>query len=339
MTQDLQTQLSDFERIVAIRLGQNVAGNSVARVLRELYAVKIANAVISCVAALHPSEVENSRQLSAEEDQSNLQIPPLLSAATVRSAVSRLSEAITLHDGREAVVALREMRAFALCPSTEVIFNRLEFSVGCVVGPARLIPLVELSLMAAELSAYERASSYLVKAQALDPGAPELHDINTVAGLIALNSGNVPEAKERLLESVRVCDKNEFACLACSIRAFNLLLAEKLLERGEDAAVIEYLLRCQAIWEYETKRIALWIEAIRNGKEPAFQIPSFRNAMDRPALKIQALAIRSSFLPAQHETSFETSRLDIRAAREQMRAEYKGQMAAAIKGKLDRGRN
>lgn len=336
MTQDLQTQLSDFEQVVALQLTQNVALTSVARVLRELYAVKIANAVISSVAALYPSEVENSRQLSAEEDQSKLQIPSLPSAATVRSAISRLSEAITLNDGRGAIVALREMRAFALCPSTDVLFNRLEFSVGCVVGPACLIPLVELALMAGELSVYKRAASYLVKAHALDPGAPELHDINTVAGLIALNSGNVTEAKERLLESVRVCDKNEFAWLACNIRAFNLLLAEKLLERGEDAAVIQYLSRCQAIWEYETKRIALWIEAIRNGKEPAFQIPSFLN---RPALKIQALAIRSSFLPAQHETSFETSRLDIRAAREQMLAEYKREMAAAIKGKLERGRN
>ena len=55
--------------------------------------------------------------------------------------------------------ALREMGACALCPSAEVLFNRLEFSVGCVVGPARLIPLIELALMASELGAYERVAS------------------------------------------------------------------------------------------------------------------------------------------------------------------------------------
>ncbi len=185
MTQDLQTQLSIFERVLAIRLSQNVVGNSVARVLRELYAAKIANAVISCVEALYPAEVENARQISVEENQSPLKAPPLPSVATARGAMTRLSEAISLHDGKRTVEALREMGAFALCPSAEVLFNRLEFSVGCVVGPARLIPLVELALMASELGAYERAASYVAEARPLDPGAPELHDLNTIAGLIA----------------------------------------------------------------------------------------------------------------------------------------------------------
>jgi hypothetical protein len=194
-------------------------------------------------------------------------------------------------------------------------------------------------MMAAELGANERAAAHIIKGHALEPGAPELHDLNTVAGLVALNAGDVAKAKECLSESVRVCEQNEFSWLACSIRPFNLLLAQKLLQRGEHAAVIKYLSRCQDIWEYEAKRIAFWIEAIRKSKQPDFQTPSLRNVRDSPELKIRALAIRSSFLPARHETSFATSRLDIRTAREEMRAEYKRQMAAAIRGKLDRGRN
>jgi hypothetical protein len=61
--------------------------------------------------------------------------------------------------------------------------------------------------------------------------------------------------------------------------------------------------------------------------------------MDTPTVKIQALAMRSSFLPAQQETAFETPRLDIPAARDEMRADYKRLMAAAVRGKLDTGRN
>ena len=339
MSQDLQAQISSFERVLAARLPQHVAGNNVSRVLRELYATKSASAVISCVAALFPAEVENASHLSVQEDQFSFHDPPLPNVVIVQSAASRLAEAIAQHDGQGAVRALREMGIFALCPSTEVLFNRLEFSVGCVVGPARVVPLVELAVMAAELGAYERAAAYVVKAHALAPGAPELHDLHTVAGLVALSSDNVPEARNSLSESVRVCEQNEFAWLACSIRAFNLLLAERLLERGEDATVVKYLSRCQAIWEYEAKRIASWIEAIRNGEKPDFQTPGFRNAMDTPTVKIQALTMRSSFLPAQQETAFETPRLDIRAARDEMRADYKRHMAAAVRGKLDTGRN
>jgi hypothetical protein len=126
----------------------------------------------------------------------------------------------------------------------------------------------------------------VTNARTLTPGAPELHDLHTVAGIVALSAGNVAQAKQCLDESIRVCEQNEFAFLACSIRAFNLSLAEKLLQSGEDEAAIKYLSQCQGIWEYEAKRIASWIEAIRNGDKPDFHAPGIRNAMDLPAAKI-----------------------------------------------------
>ena len=339
MTPDLQTLLSIFERVLTLRLPQIVANSAEARILRELYAAKIANCVISCVAALYPAEVENARQLFVKENRSILPGAALPDVVAVQSAASRLLEAIGLQNAKGAVEALQDMGILAICPSVEVLFNRLEFSVGCVVGPACVVPLVELAILASELGAYQRAASYVAKARSLAPGAPELHDLHTVAGMVALSEENVAQAIDCLYESIRVCEQNEFAWLACSIRSFNLLLAERLLERGEDAAVVKYLSRCQNIWEYEAKRIASWIEAIRVGERPDFQGPGFRNIMDSPAVKILSLAIRSSFLPAEHETSLETSSLDIRARREEMLAEYKRGMAAAIRGKLDMGRN
>src|ERR1700724_3885617 len=117
MSQDLQAQISSFERVLAARLPQHVAGSNVARVLRELYATKSASAVISCVAALFPAQVENASHLAAREDQSNFHGPPLPSVVVVQSAASRLAEAVALHDGQGAVNALRDMGILALCPS------------------------------------------------------------------------------------------------------------------------------------------------------------------------------------------------------------------------------
>jgi hypothetical protein len=118
-----------------------------------------------------------------------------------------------------------------------------------------------------------------------------------------------------------------------------VLLAEKLLERGEDAAVIDYLSRCQSVWKYDASRIVSWIEAIRSGQTPDFHAPSIRNALDRPTSKIQALTIRSSFLPTPHEVASERPNQDTQARRDEMRAEYKRTIAAAIKGKLEKGKN
>jgi hypothetical protein len=339
MTQDLQAQLSHFEQVLAVRLPRHVATSSVARVLRELYATKSACGVISCVRALYPAELDDVPSLPQDEDRSSLRAPLLPGIDTVQSAAPRLLEAMALRDGNAAVKALGEMGVLTLCPSPELLFGRLEFSVGCVIGPARLVPLVELAIVAAELGAYERAGLYVAMAQTLAPGAPELHDLHTVAGVVALRLGKVADAKECLSESVRVCEKNEFACLACGIRAFSLLLAEKLLECGEDAAVIDYLSRCQYVWKYEASRIVSWIEAIRTSQTPDFHAPSMRSALDRPTLRIQALAIRSSFLPTPDELASERPNWDTQARRDEMRAEYKRTMAAAIKGRLEKGKN
>jgi hypothetical protein len=125
----------------------------------------------------------------------------------------------------------------------------------------------------------------------------------------------------------------------CNSSQSTLLLAEKLLDHGEDAAVVDYLSRCQYVWKYEAKRIVSWIEAIRTGQTPDFHALSMRNALDSPAAKIRALAIRSSFLPTPYEVASERPNQDTRTRLDEMQAEYKRTMAAAIKGKLEKGRD
>jgi hypothetical protein len=133
--------------------------------------------------------------------------------------------------------------------------------------------------------------------------------------------------------------REKIACLARSIRAFSLLLAERRLERGEDAVVISYFSRCQYIWKHEARWITSWIDAIRAGQKPDFHASSTRNTLDHPALMIQALAIRSSFLPIPDEVASERPKQGTQARRDEMRAEYQRTMAEAVKGKLETGKN
>jgi hypothetical protein len=106
----------------------------------------------------------------------------------------------------------------------------LEFSVGCVIQQARLIPLSELAKFAAELGAYDRVSTYLAEAHSLTSGPAELHDLHTVTGIFALSTGKMAEARKCLAESIRVRREDDFAFLVCgAAHALNLMLGENSL--------------------------------------------------------------------------------------------------------------
>src|SRR5262249_36099471 len=152
-----------------------------------------------------------------------------------------LIEAVESRDHNAAVRALGKMGVLSLCPSSDQEFGRLEYSVGSIVGRVRLIPLVELASLAAELECFDNADKYVVEAQRLSPGPELLHDLHTVAGIVALSRGNIKLATEYLAASVLVCRKNGWACLACSVRGQNLGLAAKLLDYGQHAAVRSFL--------------------------------------------------------------------------------------------------
>src|SRR5260370_27410029 len=117
----------------------------------------------------------------------------------------------------------------------------MEWREGCRGGRGRLIPLGELANWAAEVHYFENASRYVAEAHSLSPGPAQLHQLHTVAGLIALNLGNLASATEYLAASVRVCRKDDWACLDCGVREQNLSLADRLLDPRQHASVISVL--------------------------------------------------------------------------------------------------
>ena len=162
----------------------------------------------------------------------------------------------------------------------------------------RLVPSVEaLALLSSELGFDQRAAADLTEALALSPGSPELHDLHTVAGIIALNRGNLGEAKNHLAESVRACLVDDDSCLLCMRRSPNWLLAVRLLERGELAAVKHYLRQCQTVWIRDGGQIAVFIEEIDKNQNPDFSKLvgplAFRN---EPLFKMKRLIMRSEYL-------------------------------------------
>jgi hypothetical protein len=270
--QDLEAHLSNFESVIAARLPYYISGSPIARAIREIYATRSASAVLSCVRRAFAETVDIALTPSQPDDPLRLQ-PVLPALDAVQRATPRLVRAVALRNRAEAIEALEEMGVFALCVSLDRQFSRLEWRVGSTVGRVRLIPLVELAILAAELDSYDKASIYVAEAQALTPSPPELHDLHSVAGVIALNSGNLDEATEHLAESVRVCQRGGFARVACCVRRQNLMLADKLLDQGHARIVTAHLAQCMAIWKHDTKRIGGWIEGIQAGKRPDLSEP------------------------------------------------------------------
>ena len=101
------------------------------------------------------------------------------------------------------------------------------------------------------------------------------HTGNIVLGLIALQKGDVPKAKDYLLIAIRAPLRGERSYLS----KIDTELAKKLFEKGEKTVVAEYLKLCEglgnlknspAIYEDEIKALKTWQEQIKTGATPSF---------------------------------------------------------------------
>lgn len=90
-----------------------------------------------------------------------------------------------------------------------------------------------------------------------------IHDGNIVLGRIALQKGDLAEAKSRLLVAGQ--GPGSAAMVAYGP---DFLLAKELLERGERNAVLEYLRHVASFWKPEDGRLDRWVEEIQSGKTP-----------------------------------------------------------------------
>lgn len=306
--------------------------SQVVRTLCEVFSTRAATHLVSFVSTFHPGEINAARSIATTEVFSLRFCMP--GAEAVRTATPKLIDAVASGDGAGAATAIKEMGLFVLCPAPEQQMDRLEFIVGCVVGRQRLIPLVELALFAAEQGAYARANKFTSEAYALGPGPPELHDLLTVRGFVALEAAAVADAKDYLIESARVCDGDG----ACRIRAFNTMLAEKLLDLEQQDAVVRYLQSCSVIWARHREQILAVIRAIEDGRRPESLCSGLLAVMNRPALRLRQLLVRASFLGSGADRQVPREG-GAKGTTTDNRAEYQRRNRASIGGKLETGRN
>jgi len=89
-----------------------------------------------------------------------------------------------------------------------------------------------------------------------------IHHSHTVLGLVALQAGKIEDSKEHLALSAKTTGSPQLHTFGPS-----LILADKLLEKGEKKSVKKFLLNCGKFWEMDKGKISEWVQSIESGDE------------------------------------------------------------------------
>ena len=92
-----------------------------------------------------------------------------------------------------------------------------------------------------------------------------IHQGNIVLGRLALRGGDLGEAKRYLLLAGKTPGSTSLGA-----QGPNMALARDLLDRGESAAVLQYLEECGSFWGGNRGKLAEWMALIRAGLKPDF---------------------------------------------------------------------
>jgi len=198
-----------------------------------------------------------------------------------------LFSALELESRVGVSTALEQMGVVSLCPVTENQFPRMELVAGRLVGPARIIPLVELAHFAAEFGDFGRAQKYTEEARTFDPTSWELYSLCVVEGLIAFNTGDIRGAIWQLDKSINACQMDENAHLSSAVYGPNLALARKLLVYGERLEVLRHLMKCKDVWHLCKAYFDKWITQIEGGETGEFLASEVFEQMNQPSYRLK----------------------------------------------------
>ena len=92
-----------------------------------------------------------------------------------------------------------------------------------------------------------------------------IHVAHLVLGHIALDAGDLKEAKKQLLEAGKTPGSAQLNTFGP-----NMLLAKSLLEKKENEAVLQYFELCAKFWKIENGKLIQWKTAVQNNEMPDF---------------------------------------------------------------------
>jgi thiol-disulfide isomerase/thioredoxin len=220
---------------------------------------------------------------------------PVWIAAYVRFQRAR---AAATHDSQEKLAALKEAAKLAELPFSESP-DELRISV--------LPDLAAAELEAGDLESAGRHARSVLQLAAAEPEAWNhddlVHAADTVLGRVALQRGDVEEAKARLLASGKIEGSGVLGSFGPS-----MALAQELLAAGERDVVRQYLELCRSFWKHDRGRIDRYLELIQDpeliGSDAtpnllapyALQAPSLDGAA-APSFRLRDIAGREWTLP------------------------------------------
>jgi len=123
--------------------------------------------------------------------------------------------------------------------------------------------LADIAKMALEAGAIEKAEQYANRLLETEDQGRALHDGNIVLGRLAMQSGDLEKAKLHLLASGKTNG-------GPTLNSFgpDMVLAKKLLEKGEKETVLEYFQLCSQFWKPKNNKLQKWTEEVRRGGIP-----------------------------------------------------------------------
>lgn len=319
---ELQTAVSAFEGVIKAG-GRLRPKDRLAAILRTFLAMLCALKIRTCLGTCDGKEDVSRNEITQFGPVDHDTFPTFDS---VHKAAERLIRAAVSRDSFGTVSALNDMGVFALCPTVSQQFARMESLVGCVIGCAQVIPLIELSFAAVSLGDFELAAKYDLEARHFNPTGYEAYQLFTLEGLLAVNAGQQHQAVQLLEQSIAACQHDEYSSLACGVRGLNLALAEKLLDLGNRIDVLEHLLECRNVWQSLRPQIERWISVIESGERPNFNESGMVRAMNGPAFRLLMQYARARALEECESTSpsgVPMSTEEVMARREQLREEYR----------------
>lgn len=142
-------------------------------------------------------------------------------------------------------------------------------------GRARVRTLRNLAFAAYAAGDSAKAETFAITLQSavsdLKEGAPSvrlmaIHSSNTVLGLVALDRGEVERANTYLLASGKLSTGSPHFIVAGP----NMLLAKRLLEKGQRETVLQYLDLCSGFWTDDKGKLRDWKRDIESGRSPDF---------------------------------------------------------------------
>ena len=139
----------------------------------------------------------------------------------------------------------------------------------------RFLSLHQAAKMSLAVGRTEDARKFATDMMTLDDkysrGDPEkrngdmVHDGNLVLGVIALDEGRMDEAKRHLLAAGQSRGSPVLGSFGP-----NMSLAKGLLEKGEQATVLQYFELCRKFWGYQSKKLDEWTQEVHAGRIPEF---------------------------------------------------------------------